>query len=456
MQIGTVGSPRGVVGTMVGSLLRRVDSASLRTRLALALVLAAAVPLVAAVVLSTIREERSVTEQALQFQAVTAGALAQDVADYVGLHRAAVAGLAAQSDLPAMPPDARQALLRRIGTAYPGVVVFATYDEEGRPSARSDDRARLDVADSTLFAEVRRTNAPSLEVRVGGLLPRPMFVIGAPIARADGGFAGLAVGVLESDRLADVLTRTSVGAGYEAVLVDAEGRVIARPDVSFIRSSVDPAGTPPVAALLATDDAAGSLRYPASDGERLAGYARVPGLGWGVVVERPAAAVLESAHLGRGLGFGMVILAIVVAAIVGGIAAGRLAAPLATMARAAETLAMGGAAAPLPQTGVTEVARLTAAFYEMRDRLATRTTEHEHAENEVRALNADLEERVVERTAQAEVTIKELRGQIVERKRAEKALQQSEAGYNGSPSACWHCTVPRRCSPPRRPSQAPS
>ena len=47
-------------------------------------------------------------------------------------------------------------------------------------------------------------------------------------------------------------------------------------------------GVPPIAALLASDAQAGSQSYTVDRDERLAGFARVPGLDWGVVVEQPA------------------------------------------------------------------------------------------------------------------------------------------------------------------------
>ncbi|MBI4491858.1 MAG: PAS domain-containing protein, partial [Chloroflexi bacterium] len=369
----------------LGPRLRRLDRASLRTRLALTLAAAAALPLVVVVAVHTEREEHEVTAQALAQQQTLAAALAQDVADYVGLHRAAVAALAAQPGLLDLAPEAQRTLLQAINQAYPDVVAFSTYDDFGNPLARSDDRLPLHGTDFRAFEDARRTGEPSLDILFGPLVQRPVFAFGAPVLTPGGRFGGLVLAAFESDRLAALLARTSPGAGSETYLVDGRGRVIAHRDVALVAAFADLSPTPPVAALLARGGASGSLGYSTPAGEWLAGYAVVPQLGWGVVVERPSAAALANLNATHNLAFWLLLLVIGAAAALGAFIAGRLVAPLGALARAVDQLASAEATAPLPKSRVTEVGHLATVLGEMRERLTARTAERDRAEEQLRA-----------------------------------------------------------------------
>jgi diguanylate cyclase (GGDEF)-like protein len=369
-----------IVLSLLGARLVRVDPRSLRTRLALVLAAAVAVPLVAMVsVFAHNQEVQGIAEQLARQEAV-ASALADEVSDYVNLHHAAVKALAGQPGLLALSPSQQHAILQANKAAYPDVVGFGTVAADGEPIARGDDRTGTSWIGDVVFEAVRRTNQPAIGIRTSPVINRPIFTLGAPVLDADGHFAGMVSSSLESARIAAFLGRTDLGPATRTFMVDLTGRVIAHPEQDLVTAFADLSSQPSVAAMLADSAPAGALRIAGARGGLLAGYARVPALGWGVIVERPASAGLDAIHTKLDLVFGGLLLVIAAAAGFGVLAAGRLSRPLATLAVAVDRLATGDSTAPLPVAGFTEIVRLAATFSHLRKQLDARTAERELAE----------------------------------------------------------------------------
>lgn len=367
--------------------LRRTDPGSLRTRLALAFGLAVSVPLVITMALVTNQVEQSARAEAFSRTRVIAETLALGISDYIDLHRAAVAALGAQPGLLTAPPATQRAILQAFGDTYPDALTFVLYDADGRTLARSDDVPVQTPAAlrSPLFDEVRQSGVTDVRVIVSPVLGQPVVAMGLPVRDPDGTFAGVVAVVLESTRLADVAQRATTEPGGQVLVVDRRGRLIAASGSAQLPPLSDVSGQPAVAAMLQSEDS-GSLSYEDGSGERLAGFAVVPLLHWGVVVERPASLALAGTQAGRDLAFAVFLIVVACAAVLGWIAAGRLSAPLEGLAHAVDALAFGNAPTALPRSSVTEVARLAAVFGDLRDRLRIRTREREQAEQRLRFL----------------------------------------------------------------------
>jgi PAS domain S-box-containing protein len=365
-------------------LAHPIAPSSLRTQLAIALAAAAALPLVAVAAMVTDVYQRSATAEALTLQDALASALAQDVSDYIDLHSQAVDGVALQPGLWEMDYPEKRAFLHAVKPAYRDLIHLSVFDATGEDTADSDDIHRPNASQRFVFLNAREKMAPTLDMFIGPITGTPIFAFGSPYRDASGQFAGIVGSSVESTRVAAMLASASTGDGREAYLVDARARMVAHPDASLAAALADFSAAPPIAAMQADGNDHGALRYSTPDGERLAGYARVPRLGWGVVVEQPTATALAGARAGRELAFWILLVTIALATAGGALAAGGLVGPLNALARAVERFAGGNPAAPLPRSRVSEVARLATVFGQMRDRLAARTAERELAEEALR------------------------------------------------------------------------
>jgi signal transduction histidine kinase len=120
----------------------------------------------------------------------------------------------------------------------------------------------------------------------------------------------------------------------------------------------------------------------APEDELLAAFARVPGLGWTVMVDQPADVVLAPVRAERELAYGMLLVVVALAILIGSLVSGQLVRPLTALVDASRSLARGNRAVALPKGGGREIETLVASFADMSDRLAERAA---MAESAVRA-----------------------------------------------------------------------
>jgi signal transduction histidine kinase len=362
-------------GTVVALLpwlrrrLARVDTAALRTRFGLALGMATSLSLILATAIVTHQEERLAEEQAREALRIEAEAIARNVDDYVELSGARTYAVAALAGRMAMTELAQRELLLGSRQAYPDVAAFRTLDGRGAVVAGV---GRVHLPPRLLremTEEIRRK--PRVQLQLVRIQGSSLLLMTAPVQRQPGELGGVIVAVFDSKWLA----RRIVRPGSNVHLGDGRGHLIAHQDASAVRLPELPQGW--------DRRVRAGARLRTEDG--IVSTARVPDLDWVVAVERSRADALAGVRRGRDTAF-LLLLLVVPLAVAGGIAtARRIARPLGTLADAVDQMAAGNPGAPLGSSGITEVARLSSAFREMRDRLAARTRERERLSEELRA-----------------------------------------------------------------------
>lgn len=143
---------------------------------------------------------------------------------------------------------------------------------------------------------------------VGDVVPQPLFAMVEGLASADvttisGVVAGrdgrpmlaivrrigdvIAYGALETDYLVALARSIAFGRNGHAVIVDADGRVLAHPVAAWVQERRDLSALPVVKRLLAGQRGITTFHSPAYQADMVAAFAPVGGTGWGVMVPQP-------------------------------------------------------------------------------------------------------------------------------------------------------------------------
>jgi signal transduction histidine kinase len=352
--------------------LAALDTAALRTRLSLALAIATSLALILSTAVVTAQEEQLAKEQAGETEQIEAKSVAQNVFDYVDVIAGRTAILATFIGKAAKTPEGQQDVLATARKLYPDLIALLTIAADGRVLAVSGE-SPLPLREATgLAAATGRQPAGNhlLPVSSGG---RSLLLFGAPLHGGNQP-AGALIAAFDTAALARRIGRR----GSAATVADGHGQTIV--SVDRVQPGERPSRLP--AGWDRTIRAGGRIEGR----EEVAGFAAVPKLDWAVAVERPRADALAGVRRGRDLAFGLLLLVIPLTVLAGIYASRRIARPLGDLSAAVDELTAGNLAVVIgASSNITEVARLSAAFQEMRYRLAERTGESERLAGELRA-----------------------------------------------------------------------
>jgi signal transduction histidine kinase len=357
--------------------------------------------------------ERSVLED----QLVTADAVAVAVDRQLDL--AAGIGWAVSMDarVRSFDPARLDPYLTELVTVYPQVTSLGVFDAAGinrgyGSSVARTARSRFSVADRSYFQQVMATNLPAvsnvLELRAAGVVG---IVMGVPVRDEAGRSIGIVTVAIDADELERQYEEVRVRPGQAIILADRDGRLAAHTGQPQLTPKVaDELRRLPalVSALAGVPTTVRSFESPIDGEERLGAFVRTARYNWvvGITIPRRVALAPAFARLrGDLLGFSA-ILALTIA-LSGGLAR-ELVKPVLALEDAARALGQGNLLRRVRIETGDEVERLGASFNEMAARLQERNQALVDAEAALRALNAQLEKRVADRTAALEAANREL------------------------------------------------
>lgn len=202
----------------------------------------------------------------------------------------------------------------------------------------------------------------------------PMLRVIVPLAaRSSGEPTGYLSAVISLRSLWDRVTGFRMGTTGTMYVVDAQGAVLAHPDLSFVLSGVNLSRTPMFASLSQRQSLPDV--YTSMDGARVLGSAAaISGLGWWVVVEQAQTEALAPVRILFGRLLVGMLLAIVASAIPGWMIARSVTHPIAELSGNAIRVGQGDLTRRSTIHRDDEIGQLATAFNQMVDGLQGSTT----------------------------------------------------------------------------------
>jgi signal transduction histidine kinase len=340
------------------------------TRFALLLALAAVVPLIVYGIVSILSLRSGTRQSVVQGNANVAARAAEEIRRYITTNADLLKALAANLQDTGLTRDQQDRIIKNYVLEIREFREITLFDEAGSVIATSRiGKPRVEVPKEAPFL-VDRVSMSGIRVDED-LLPSTLFSmqltkLGAP--------AGWLVGQFSLEEMWRTVDRIKIGARGYALVIAANGELIAHgnPDrKALVAQARNMNDHPLMAALRATTgDAPVSTEYKDDNGETQLGVAaRMPALGWTMIVEQPTSeADANATVLQRQL---VVAISVVLLAMISiGYLFGRqFITPILTLQRGTQALAAGHLEARVDIQSVDEFGNLGQAFNTMADKL---------------------------------------------------------------------------------------
>ena len=345
---------------------------SLRTQVIAILALAALVPAIVIGVLAITRAQKDLEEEVVRGNLALIRAMGaaldttlQDARRAVELGAAAWAdGRTPETAVSGAERQATDRLLRRLRRQVPILAAVALVEPGGRLIAGDPVPPGTDLGAHSFGGYVG-------DVDYSG--SRPMVRLVLQARSRTGELIAIVVATLDLGFVADTVAAARLPRGARVIVVDGNGRAVARTDGAPIGpTSLAPTSPAVARALGSSVEGAVTSGGWVSMYRNLASYQSARGVGWAIVLEQPAREAYALARFARRDTLVVGGIAVLVALLVGGVLASRLIRPLSALSRRADAIARGDAAPTPPVGGPGEIGALGARVEEMAARIAER------------------------------------------------------------------------------------
>ncbi len=292
------------------------------------------------------------------------------------------------ADIRSMNPVREVPALSDIATQYPqGMPLIIVCDAaSGKQVARSDGRdLGIRNDDRDYFRKVITTGTTAIsDVINAKSTGRLSIIIAEPINGKDRTVRGVLIGVVDLQRLDDLIAQTKIGDTGYAYAVNKNGKILIHKDRSLVQKMTDFSSLAPVKAVITGQT--GWVRYELDGRKKLAGYSYAPVTQWGIIAEQP----LDEAMAGvtRIEKYNTIIMtcAVLFDVFVAFVLAGLLSKPILKLTAAAGKVADGDLTVEAETDSSDEIGALAYAFNNMTTQIRKRDEDLRESEEQYRSL----------------------------------------------------------------------
>jgi diguanylate cyclase (GGDEF)-like protein len=241
------------------------------------------------------------------------------------------------------------------------------------------------------FQKTLKTKGWSLSrVKPHPITGKPSIFMGQPVIDANGKMQAVLLGELRIDLIEQLRRKVRFGEKGHSAIVDQTGHVVAHPNPKWMAEMRDISDWPIVKQMMAGKTGVTTFYSPFIKADMVAGYAAVPGIGWGIMVPQPKSEVaaqvngLMRSHIIWGLAG--LLLAILLAIMI----ARWITRPLNQLAAAGHNLLANGLRGYLPETKPDAPAEVR----ELGTTITALVASLQQSRDEVQELNENLQGRV--------------------------------------------------------------
>ncbi|SHH14203.1 methyl-accepting chemotaxis sensory transducer with Cache sensor [Thermosyntropha lipolytica DSM 11003] len=294
-----------------------------------------------------------------------------------------------------------------------GFKQFGLADRQG--NAILNDGKTANVADRDYFKEALQGKTYYSSSIVSKVDNSVVFVVATPVRHyATGEIIGVLFGVIDGEKLSQLVSSISYGRTGYAFAVDGTGKFIAdknRERVINQENYIEMAKTDPSlapAAELMTRMARGEegvYAYSFKGEEKIAAYAPVKTTGWSIAVTAPKSEILENVSHLKWIVLVVTIIVLILALVLTIMMAGSIAAPIKAAVEHARLMAGGDFTREMPEIFLKrrdEIGELAQAFHDMNAQMRELLKEVAASVSETSAASQELSATVEEVSAQGE------------------------------------------------------